>query len=122
MSNEIYTWKIESVDADAGTMVVEFTNQDKVSLLNLPAPDVGADLSEWVDKFAPRQQWAPKAVDQITVGMIGDEFIVTPPDLTPPAAPSPFIPQNEEYLRALIRQVLAEPSIPPAPTPAPTPA
>lgn len=133
-----YTWKIESVDEDAGTMIVEFTHGEKVVVLNMqtpplvpatvppvdpaappvdptaplaaPLPPVAVDLGTWIDLFAPRQAWEPKPPSNIEVGATGSAQVVLP---APPQVAASETPQvagsvNEEYLRAMIYQVLEE--------------
>lgn len=123
-----YNWKIEAVDTSRGTMLVEFTHDDVVTMMNLSTPPEGVELAEWVDKFAPRHQWAQATPASVVVGATGQAVVELPVAETP--APSEAPQQslgnvNEEYLRALIFQVLEEIQEstvePPAPAPAPAP-
>lgn len=102
-----YTWKIES--ASAGSMLVEFERDEVKTMLNVPVPPSGADLGEWVDKFAPRSQWVVAPLT-ITVGATGQGNVElpTPEPVAPPEAPQVGGSINEEHLRALIFQVLEE--------------
>jgi hypothetical protein len=104
-----YTWEIESTDADQGTMVIMYTHAEKQTRLNLPVPDASVDVAEWVDKFAPRSQWETRSIDHIVVGAAGEKAVEIPA-VPAPAAVTPNVSGsvNEEYLRALIFQVLEE--------------
>lgn len=100
-----YAWTIDSTDADSGTMIVSYTNNEKTTALNIPVPDLGADIPAWIDKFAPRSSWQAKAVDEIVIGATGEATIELPV-----VSPAPQIPGavNEQYLRTLIRQIIDE--------------
>lgn len=104
-----YTWKIESVDATTNTMLVEFTNDGVVQLLNLHTPPEGTELGAWVDSFAPREQWQ-QVRTTVTAGATGTAPIIkeVAPAPTPSEAPVVVGNWNEEYLRALIYSVLEE--------------
>jgi hypothetical protein len=105
-----YAWKIDSTNAELNTMQVTYTFETKVTPLNLPIPALGVDVSAWIDKFAPRSMWEVLPTDAIVVGAEGLGVVQLP---EPEPAPTPEPPNvsgsvNEEYLRALIFQVLQE--------------
>lgn len=117
-----YAWKIDSVNADAGTMIVTYmiqvpaeepeTFDEKKTTLNLPVPALGVVVGEWIDKFAPRANWVQVPVDNIVVGSVGGGMIEVPvPEpVIPPVNEQPNVigAWNEEYLRAMIYQVIEE--------------
>jgi len=106
-----YAWKIDSTSADTNTMQVTYTFDGKSTALNLQVPALGVDVAEWIDKFAPRSLWELVPTDAIIVGSEG-LGLVEVAAATPSPAPAPSAGQNaalnEEYLRALIYQVLEE--------------
>lgn len=107
-----YAWKIDSTNAELNTMQVTYTFETKVTPLNLPIPPAGTDISEWIDKFAPRSTWEIVSTDGIVIGAEGSG-VVELPEPEPVTAPTPQAPNmtgsvNEEYLRALIFQVIEE--------------
>lgn len=103
-----YTWKIEAVDNSARTMLVEFNKEDVVTMLNLPLPPADAVIGDWIDKFAPRQQWIPPATQAVVVGATGSAAVELPAPAAPSEPPQTSGSVNEEYLRALIFQVIEE--------------
>jgi len=64
MANYTYNYQIKSVDSTTKTMVVEYDPND-VSLttmsLNIPVPDAGTVLEDWINKYAPQSQWEREA-------------------------------------------------------------
>jgi hypothetical protein len=105
-----FTWQIESKDPLTGSMVVRFTPDTAPGAalsLNIPMPPVGVDVAEHVTQYAPANDWARAgaAYEEVEVGLGGAS--VTAPVMsseTPQVSGS----WNEEYLRALIYQVLEE--------------
>ena len=118
-----YTWKIESVDDATRTMVVKYTLDGEDTLLNVPKPAVTDDLAEHVVKFAPIHAWRKALEDDFEI-TVGTEGTASFEPVTPTPAPAPETAAvignvNEEYLRALIFQVLEELNESQAPAPAP---
>lgn len=106
-----YAWKIDLVNTESNTMEVSYTKDEKKTTLNLPIPPLGENVSEWIDRFAPRSRWATMPTDAIIVGSEGlgvIELDEPAPAPSPAPAPAPSSSLNEEYLRALIYQVLEE--------------
>ncbi len=105
-----FTWKIVEVNAQAGTMVVEYTYNDMSSAYNIPMPGFGEDLGEWVKVYAPVADW--DRMDQIfadvQAGMHGTGTIEQAPDVVATEQPNVVGSWQEEYLRALIYQILEE--------------
>lgn len=107
---EQYTWTIVSTDASTNSMQIEYSYNGLNSTLNIPLPEVDADFDEHVKRYAPIAQW--RALASSTAGLYAPgatgthEFEL--------AAPAPSEPTNingnwdEEYLRALIYQVIEE--------------
>ena len=109
-----YNWKIDSVDNGNRTMIVQFSHGEDVSLLNLPMPPADGDLATWIDRYAPVERWKSQLHSGGDVVAIGTEGTGTF-DITASSEPAvvPAVPQmansmNEEYIRALIYQVLEE--------------
>ncbi len=111
-----YTWKIMSVDAPNNSMIVEYAHDTLVTSLNIPIPAAGSELPAWVDLYAPVEQWratqAAPTIDPVAIGTEGTgtfEMVPTVPEAQP-ASETPNVAGsvNEEYLRALIYQVLEE--------------
>ena len=113
-----YTWKIESVDDGAKTMIVKYTLNGADTVLNIPKPSLSDDVAAHVQRFAPIQTWRLTQQDhfEIAVGTEGTgTFEVEPPAPAPAPEPANVVGSvNEEYLRALIFQVLEEINAPPA--------
>jgi hypothetical protein len=106
-----YSYAIESVDAVQKTMVVKYMSTGlETTMLNISIPAVGADLDAHIRKYAPVQKWIAAGVTpmEVTAGYEGTGTY-TPP-ATPTPAPNPVIHTTvqEEYIRALIFQVLEE--------------
>ena len=106
-----YIWKIESTDEQAGTMVVSFIFEDSPEvMLNVPMPTAGISAEDWIKNFVP----APMVVsnfEPVTVGATGSTVIDTSEGIS--SGPINELPNttgswNEEYLRAMIYQVLEE--------------
>lgn len=93
---------VTATDTTAGTMVVEFDNGGAKTSLNLPLPPVEHSLEAWVALYAP----PPKTeIADVQVGMSGSiEAQAEVQTETPNTVGS----WNEEYLRAMIYQVLEE--------------
>ena len=109
-----YAWNVESIDTATGTMVVKYTHGETETLLNLPVPKADADVAAFVDQYAPRSQWALTDLPPTLTAGLGGSGTVALPVVTPPARPSnPTGPVTvnslqEEYIRALVFQVLEE--------------
>lgn len=101
-----YTWKIESVHPETGTMEVQYTTDGHQSVLNLPMPDEDVDVGGWVDKYAPRSAWT-KRTSTVQVGTTGTSKIAVEID-NETEIPNTIGNWQEEYLRAMIYSVLEE--------------
>ncbi len=102
-----YTWAILSKDTNTASMVVEFDHNGDKTALNLPLPPVGAVLEQWITGFAPPRKLD---FDDVQVGTTG--VVMSLPDETF-SSTSEDMPNlngnwNEEYIRALIYQVMEE--------------
>ena len=96
------TWTVLSIDQSSGHMVVEYVSPDGTVSLNIPLPKVNADVNAHLSMYAP----VPVNVElfaPIEVGSTGKVEILSPPE-TPNVAGN----LNEEYMRAMIYQVLEE--------------
>jgi hypothetical protein len=105
-----YTWEVESVNIDTGTMEVLYAadggGQDIV--LNVPMPEEGADLATWVDGYAPRSMWSTKPIT-VEVGATGTGHVdAMVGDAAGGEAPNTIGNWQEEYIRAMIYSVLEE--------------
>lgn len=106
-----FTWKISSIDNQSKTMVVEYTHAGKTTPLNINQPSAGSDVEEWISRFAPIHTWAQEAkeVEVVSVGMSGTAVIEDSSDPSDDSEPSNVVGSwNEEYLRAMIYQVMEE--------------
>ncbi len=108
-----FTWKIESVDDIAGTMVVTYVNEDGISnSYNMARPLADQDVKEWIERHAPVTNWI-RAKQQggfapLVIGDTGDGTVAPQAVSAPPETPKVLGDWGEEYLRALIYQVLEE--------------
>lgn len=106
-----FTWKIESVDQVTSSMVVSFEHDGKISSYNIPTPKAGEDVQTHVTKYAPVKEWAVAQLD-IANDLQGQSgsvvFEKAASDDYPSDIPNVAGNVNEEYLRALIYQVLEE--------------
>lgn len=102
-----YNWKILSIDKASAHMVVEYSTDTESHSLNIPTPKRTVDLSEWVHKFAPHSRWEvrdefdfetldPNASGTNNTGIVEE------------SRPNVVGNWGEEYLRALVYQVLEE--------------
>lgn len=107
-----YTYTILSVDNPSKTMVVRFETDGRSPVdLNINIPVEGSNINEHIEKYSPIQMWLSLAVPSAAVseGYTGIGTYVQPeptPEPDPQSVTSGSI--NEEYLRALIFQVLEE--------------
>lgn len=97
-----YTWEIESVDRAAGCMVVRYTHDSTTVRLNAPLPPVDEDLARWVVGFAPTWGYTRELAD-VAPGATGEAEVTALPE-----APNVVGSWSDEYLRAMIYQVLEE--------------
>jgi len=121
-----YSWKIESTDPVSNTMVVEYTYSTYQAIrVNIPMPGTTldeADLAAWVARYVPVHIWvaAEAAVSgsvpssTVAVGATGTATYAASEATATTAAPATSGASttvgswNEEYLRALIYQVIEE--------------
>lgn len=106
-----FTWKIQEVNAQAGTMVVEYSYSGLSRAYNIPMPTLDANVNDWVKSYAPVSEW--ERMDQVFAnveeGMEGTCSL----DHSLSEAGNTEVPNvmgswQEEYLRALIYQILEE--------------
>lgn len=105
-----YAWKVISTDEDQGTMVVEYTHGAKVEMLNLPLPLADETIDVVVDRYAPRASWETRVFAQVQAGDEGTGVaaVEVPAPAQASQTPNTVGSFNEEYIRALIYQVLEE--------------
>lgn len=102
-----YTWRIESKNDNSRTMIVEYTYENRSTRLNIPQPTTSVDVHQWINRFAPVAEWEQPVQEfaQIEAGAAGvGQFGADVDSETPNLIGS----WNEEYLRAMIYQVLEE--------------
>lgn len=105
-----FTWKIASVDTTMAHMVVDYAYDNEIHSLNIPIPPATEDREDWIKMYAPVQQWSRTASDLHTfeVGNEGSgEFELIEIQSTG-EQPNVLGNWNEEYLRAMIYQVMEE--------------
>lgn len=103
-----YTWAVLETDKKMGTMEVLFSYDGLETTLNMPLPTVETDLALWIDKFAPVSTWAARAKTfaAVKVGDSGEaEFDIMRDTVETPVENGSWA---EEYLRAMVYQVLEE--------------
>ena len=102
-----FTWTIESVDLDSKTMIVAYEHAGSVTRLNIHVPPADADVNAWIEQYAPLYEWkrAQVSLADVQPGMTGQgTHVETTIDENPNISGS----WSEEYLRAMIYQVLEE--------------
>jgi hypothetical protein len=106
-----YTWKIISVDTLNHHMVVEYSTDSVVDKLNLPIPAKEEDIAAYIDRFAPKKRWEqkdPVNFDHVSENMSGT-LNLNVSEQSGQSENSQFTGSfHEEYIRALIYQVLEE--------------
>ena len=105
-----YTWKVISIDASTNHMLVEYSTDSTADKLNLPIPAIGEDIAAHIDKFAPKNKWVDTATittDHVSEGMSSVVELIEP-DPGPSDTVQFMGTFQEEYIRALIYQVLEE--------------
>ena len=106
---EQYTWTIISTDSVTNTMQVQYSYNGLDTVLNVSLPAPGADFDEHIKLYAPVQQWRALATSTASLyapGATGThEFDLAPPPSEPATVNGNW---DEEYLRALIYQVIEE--------------
>jgi hypothetical protein len=103
-----YTYAIQSVDTVQKTMVVGYQSPGLEPVqLNIGIPAAGVNLDAYLQKHAPTSKWTASSVVlmEITAGYAGTATYTAPAPAPAPTTPSTV---NEEYIRALIFQVLEE--------------
>jgi hypothetical protein len=105
-----YSYSISSVDNASKTMIVEYKSEGLEShQFNMHIPAEGVSVDEYIQKYAPIQRWIVMSSPLATV-VEGHEGVAT--YAAPVATPEPQMVTDgvvrEEYLRALIFQVLEE--------------
>lgn len=100
-------WTVESVDQAAATMVVKYNNGSSDVRLNIPMPITDADVNAHIASYAPVHQWkaAAAGVAPVSVGHAG---VITEAAVAENETPQVNGSWNEEYIRALIYQVMEE--------------
>jgi hypothetical protein len=112
----VFSWVVESTDMATHHMVVKYTPDGAPGLarsLNIPIPAEGVNVEEHVRSYAPTTEWQ-RVVDvtpsaDVQVGLGGTTTV----DKSSMEVATPEVAQTvgdwqEEYLRALIYQVLEE--------------
>lgn len=102
-----HTWKIISIDATLNSMITEYAFGEHVLQLNIPMPEGGTTTAEWVSKFAPTKLLHTQGCI-VEVGDCGEVEILVEPVEEPVEVPNTSGSWGEEYLRAMIYQVMEE--------------
>lgn len=99
-----FSWEIRSIDDGTKTMLVNYKpEQGEELMLNLSVPEKGTDINEYIAKYAPQNTWAIKEYESVQVGQRGS---VSAQEISvSPRVAGNF---NEQFLRAMIYQVLEE--------------
>jgi hypothetical protein len=108
-----YKWEIISVDMPTNHMVVAYSTDSGVDKLNLPIPDKGQNISVYLDKFAPKHRWEakdPADTDHVAEGMSSTSKLTSSSRAITEQPETHRILGvfQEEYIRALIYQVVEE--------------
>ena len=107
-----YTWKVISIDASTNHMLVEYSTDSTADKLNLPIPAIGEDIAAHIDKFAPKNKWVDTSTittDHVSTGTNGTSILTEPePDPGPSDTVQFMGTYHEEYIRALIYQIIEE--------------
>lgn len=108
-----FTWQIESIDPRGGCMVVRYTPDAAPNIavsLNIPMAVTGSDVAEHVKTFAPANEWnrvLNGGFEPVEIGL-GGAGVLAVDQAQGSEAPVLSGSWNEEYLRAMIYQVLEE--------------
>jgi len=102
-----YTWKVLSTDAVNGTMLVSYTASESTHTFNMRMPPAGVDPAEYINAAAPSHLFREQEYAEVQAGMSGSG-VVLPPEEPPSETPKVNGSWNEEYLRAMIYQVMEE--------------
>lgn len=100
------TWKVLSKDVGTNSMVVEYGGDVSIAL-NIPIPTVDKDIDEWVKMYLPQHHVVQQEFHDVAEGAEGS-FTV---ELVAPVQSEQANmvgSWNEEYLRAMIYQVIEE--------------
>lgn len=106
-----FKWAVEFKDDRTGTMVVSYTLADGSNMhrYNIPQPPAGSNVDDHITLYAPLTAWVATSAsfEPIETGSVGAGTIHPVSDED---SESPNITGNwgEEYLRAMIYQVLEE--------------
>ena len=106
-----FKWAIEAKDDTTRTMVVSYSLADNSGMqkFNIPQPPAGSNIDEHIASYAPFKSWVtPPTFEQVESGTTGVGTILPPVVVEPSAPPNVAGNWNEEYLRAMIYQVLEE--------------
>ena len=98
------SWKIVSKDDNTHSMIVQY-GEDSDHLLNIQQPPRGTTIGSWVSAHAPRE--LVQSDDDFEQVWVGEEGVLEDPS---PMSESANVVGNwnEEYLRAMIYQILEE--------------
>ncbi|CAB4129474.1 Domain of unknown function DUF4376 [uncultured Caudovirales phage] len=80
MSN--FSWKIQHVDLESRSMVVEYKKDGVAKTLNIPMPEKTEDVNATIHSYSPQWFWeqAKKPVATVFAGMTGAGFAVVEPE------------------------------------------
>ena len=111
MTDKNFTWEIESVHPAISSMVVKYSIGEASISINIPIPSVGEDLAEQISRRAPHVIQSRDEIQQsfhpdARPGLAGD--VVTSVHGARSEPPQMAGDWQEEYLRAVIYQVLQE--------------
>jgi hypothetical protein len=89
-------------------MIVEYKSEGLEShQFNMSIPSEGTNVDEYIQKYAPIQRWVVQTAPLATVAE-GHEGVATYVASVAPVPPPVGSAVNEEYIRAMIFQVLEE--------------
>ena len=104
-----FSYTVQSIDKATGTMVVEYEHNGRKSALNIPIPAADADVASQIALYAPVAEWNRQdhELANFEVGHTGTGLFAEG-ELPTGEVPNTMGNWNEEYLRAMIYQVLEE--------------
>lgn len=110
MANYTYNYEIKSVDSVTQTMVVEYDPTDNSLTnisLNIPVPDAGAIVEDWINKYAPQSQWERETnLHPNPESLVGLSGTLT----TDKTVPDPAVTNSESGDQSVVENFAATPA------------